>query len=188
MPPKAKYSREQIIDVAYELVRRNGEDFLSARTLASELGSSTAPIFTAFSSIDEIFCEIKAKAYELYSQYLKEGMAMQPAFKGTGLKYIQFAKDEPNLFKMLFMCVGNSDQPTHYFPAGDIDNEPSVRGAAEISCGYDTERAKRIYNHLSVYTHGLAVMYAQGQCVFTDEDVSEMLSEVFRALSKGEKI
>jgi hypothetical protein len=46
----------------------------------------------------------------------------------------------------------------------------------------------KIYNHMSVYAHGLATLYAQGNCVFSDEDVDAMLSEVFLALAKGEKL
>ena len=185
LPPKARYTREQIIDTAYELVRTRGEAYLSARSLAAELGTSTAPIFTAFESIEALFTEVVARAQALYTEYINEGLAQTPAFKGAGLQYIRFAKDEPELFKMLFMRA-DSGAPSHYFPSGD-KNEPQVRGTIEGTYGFDGEQARRIYNHLAVYVHGIAVLYAQGSCIFTDEDVSRMLSEVFMALTKGEK-
>lgn len=187
LPPKARYTREEIVDVACGLVRRYGESFLSARSLASELGTSTAPIFTAFGSIEELQAEVVNRAKKLYKEYLDEGLASTPAFKGAGLQYIKFAKDEPEFFKMLFMKDGGNDLPSHYFPAGD-ENEPLVREAVQGAYGFDTERAKKIYNHLAVYAHGLAVLYAQGKCVFTDEDVSRMLSELFMSLTKGERL
>lgn len=183
MPPKAKYTKEQITDVAYEMVRKYGEDFLSARNLATELGTSTAPIFTSFSSIEEVQLAVAEKAKKLYQTYLEEGLKQTPPFKGAGLKYIQFAKDEPKLFKLLFMRSDDTEDATHYFPAKD-ENEPRVRSTVEASYGMDEEKAKNLYNHLSVYTHGLAVLYAQGRCVFTDEDVSRMLTEVFTALTR----
>ena len=187
MPPKSRYSREKIIDTAYEMVRKNGESCLSARAIAKELGCSTAPIFTVFSSIDDIYAEVAQRAIALYGRYIKEGLSTVPAFKGTGLKYIQFAKDEPELFRMLFMRSEPDELPSHYFPGGDA-NEPMIRGAVEEDYGIDRERARKIYNHLSVYVHGIAVLFAQGRCVFTDEDASLMLSEIFLALTKGEKI
>ena len=187
MPPKARYTKEQIVDAAYELVRRNGKGYLSARSLAAELGTSTAPIFTAFSSIEELQYAVTERAKALYAEYLRSGLSQTPAFKWAGLKYIQFAKDEPELFKMLFMKNSEGTPPSHYFPGGD-ENEPVVRGMLESTYGFGTEHAKRIFNHMSVYVHGLAVLYAQGYCVFTDEDVSYMLSEMFNALVKGEKI
>ena len=187
MPPKAKYTKEQIRDIAYEMVKEQGEDSLTARNLATRLRTSTAPIFTAFSGIEEVQNEVKKKAWALYCEYIKEGMKSEIPFKGTGLMYIRFAKDEPNLFKMLFMKGVREDNPTHYFPSGDT-NEPMVRGEVENKYGLDEERARKLYNHLSVYVHGIAVMCAVGGCVFTDDDISRMISEVFMALTKGEKI
>ena len=182
MPPKARYTKEQITDVAYGMVRKYGSDMISARNLAAELGTSTSPIFAAFESIDEVLSAVEKKAERLYVSYLSEGLAQLPAFKGAGLKYIQFAKDEPELFKFLFMRPG-SDEPSHYLPAG-FKFEPTVRSAVGSVYQIDPDKAKWVYNHLSVYTHGLAVLFAQGNCVFTDEDVSRMLSEVFMALTK----
>ena len=112
---------------------------------------------------------------------------MTPAFKSAGLKYIQFAKDEPELFKMIFMSSDDEDTEKHYFP-WRYRGEREIREGIEASYGYEEERAMKIYNHMSVYAHGLATIYAQGNCVFSDEDVSRMLSEVFLALTKGEKL
>ena len=182
MPPKAKYTKEQITDAAYGMVRKYGEGILSARNLAAELGTSTSPIFAAFDSIDEIAAAVAARARDLYKRYLDEGLSQTPAFKGAGLKYIQFAKDEPELFKMLFMREG-PDTPMHYLPSG-FEFESEVRGTVQENYQLSESEAKRIYNHMSVYVHGLAVLFAQGNCIFSDEDVSRMLSEVFVALKE----
>ena len=182
MPPKPKYTKDEIINAAYEMVRQLGEESLSARNLAARLGCSTAPLFTAFSSVEELMGRVKEKAYALYMEYIERGLSMTPAFKGSGLMYIKYAKDEPKLFKMLFMGKGAETEATHYMPAGA--DEPLVRGAVEQRYSMDTESARWLYNHLSVYVHGLAVMFAEGRCVFSDEDVDRMLSEVFLALKK----
>lgn len=182
MPPKVRYTKEEISQAAYELVRKYGKDFLTARSLATTLKTSTAPIFTAFSSIDEVMESVKEKAFALYSEYIADGLREPMPFKATGLKYIQFAKDEPELFKMLFMREG-SETPMHYLPS-DFEFESEVRGAVQEAYQMSESEAKRIYNHLAVYVHGLAVLFAQGNCVFSDEDVSRMLSEVFVALKK----
>ncbi len=184
MPPKVKYTKEQIGDAAYELVRQKGIENLSARNLAAFLGTSTAPIFTAFTGIEEVQNAVYHRAWELYCSYITRGLEMELSFKGTGLMYIRFAGDEPNLFKMLFMSSQGKKPPSHYFPAGD-SNEPRIRDNVEKNYGLSTEKAKKLYNHLSVYTHGIAVMKAQGNCVFTDDDISEMLSEMYRSLVNG---
>jgi AcrR family transcriptional regulator len=187
MPPKARYSKEQIVDVAFAMVRKYGEGILSARNIAAELGCSTAPIFTAFSSIEELRAAVFERAYATYEEYVHDAAIETPAFKSAGLKYIRFAKDEPELFKIIFMSTDDEDTDKHYFP-WRYRGEREIREGLEESYGYETQRAMKIYNHMSVYSHGLATLYAQGNCVFSDEDVDEMLSEVFLALAKGEKL
>lgn len=187
MPPKVKYTKEEIADVGFSMVRKHGVEILTARHLAAELGTSTAPIFTAFSGIEELHAAVVERAKECYRRYAEAGMEMDPPFKGCGLQYIRFAKEEPMLFRMLFMrSSGEGQSPTHYFPA-EYEQESEVRETVK-AYEADDERAKKIYNHLSVYAHGLATLYAQGQSTFTDGDVSRMLSEVFGALMRGEKV
>lgn len=180
MPPKVRYSKEEIVSAAYELIRKEGGTALTARRLASALGTSTAPIFTAFESIDALNEAVFAHAKAYYDGYLSEGLSHPIPFKGSGLAHIRFAKDEPFLFRYLFVeCKG--DAPVlHYLP-GKGENEERVRSEIE-RYGYETEHAKRLYNHLSVYVHGLAMLYAFGHTVFDENDVDGMLSEVFHAL------
>ena len=182
MPPKPKYTKEQIAAYAFDSVRRNGIGSLSARTLAEGLGVSTAPLFTAFGSIEEIRREVEERAYALYGEYIAEGLREPIPFKGAGLAYVRFAKDEPELFKLLFMSA-RSEEPSHFYPEGDI-NAPTVAGSAKDGYGLSEAQVKKLYNHLSVYVHGIATLYAQGRNVFTDGDVNDMLSEVFNALLK----
>lgn len=186
MPPKAKYTREQIIDAACEIVREKGKDALTARSLAARLNVSTAPVFTAFSSVDEILNEVSDRAREIYGQYLKEGLTQPLPFKGAGLKYIQFAKDEPEYFKLLFMSLPKGFTMPHsdFMPFLD-SNSGAVLTALKGFWNMPEEKAKKIYNHLSVYVYGLAVMCAQKNCMFSDEDIDLMLSEVFLALKGG---
>ena len=181
MPPKVKYSREDILDAAYELVRSKGEGALSARTLASYLGCSTAPIFTAFPSVDALRFAVAMKAKDYYNHYLQQGLSQDIPFKGAGMQYIRFAKEEPELFKLLFM--GSEAKETHYMPTGD-DNEPDVRECVENYYEMKTDKAKYIYNHMSVYAHGFATLFAQGNCTFSESYVSRMMSEMFFALKQ----
>lgn len=184
MPKKAKFTREEITEAAFSLVREEGAKALTARSLAARLGTSTAPIFTVFDSTEALLTAVKERAGALYESYLYDGMKQPLPFKGAGLAYIRFAKDEPRLFRFLFIeCDTPSPFATpHYLPGGD-KNEEAVRKALESSHDYETERAKFIYNHLTVYVHGLASLYAYGNCTFTEEDIDRMLSEVFVALT-----
>ena len=52
MPPKCRFTREQIIQAALELTAEKGIGALTARSLAQRLGSSAKPIFGLFTNME----------------------------------------------------------------------------------------------------------------------------------------
>ena len=59
MPPKIRYSRESIIEAAFEVVRADGEEHLNARTVARRLGCSTQPVLYHFADMKELYRVMK---------------------------------------------------------------------------------------------------------------------------------
>ncbi len=100
MPPKPKFSREDIIDIAFEFVRENGWEGLSARYIAKQLNSSTMPIYSILGSMQEIEKEIVRKALNLFYGYCEREKTGDP-FEDSGIGYIEFAKKEKHLFRSI---------------------------------------------------------------------------------------
>ena len=71
MPPKAKFTQKEIIKKAWDLVREQGIEGLSARELGKVLGSSPRPIFTVFEGMDEVKDAIKSQAITTYDKYIQ---------------------------------------------------------------------------------------------------------------------
>lgn len=184
MPPKAKFTREEIVDVALSIVRAEGLPALTARSLGAKLGSSARPIFTVFRNMDELQQEVVAAAKARYAAYVREGLSQTklPAFKGVGSQYISFACTEPKLFQLLFM----SEQPhettvANVLPAIEEHYEQIVASIEEFY-GLDEADSVRLYRHLWIYTHGIAVLCVTNLCTFTMDEISQMLTEVFLAM------
>ena len=51
MAPKNKFTREEMVNAALQVVRGKGIDALTAKALAEELGTSTQPVFTCFATM-----------------------------------------------------------------------------------------------------------------------------------------
>lgn len=66
MPPKAKFTKQKIIDAGMQIVRREGFSALTARALGTELGSSARPIFTIFQNMEEVQQSVVVAAKENY--------------------------------------------------------------------------------------------------------------------------
>lgn len=185
MPPKAKFSREEIVEAALNLVREEGFQALTARALGARLGSSARPIFTVFQSMEEVQQAVIRTAKALYAEYVSRGLAEDMPFKGVGTQYILFAVKEPKLFQLLFMSE-RTDVPdlSTVLPRID-DNYEKILLSVRESYGISAASAERLYQHLWIYTHGIASLCATGMCRFTGEEISGLMTEIFVGLLKN---
>lgn len=187
MPPKAKFTRSEILDMALCITKEHGIDAVTARELGNRLGSSARPIFTVFESMDEVKESVILMSKELYGQYVEEGLKNQLAFRGVGIAYIRFAIEQPKLFQMLFMrAVGETKNVSMILPVID-DNYDRILQSVQKPYGLERKAAEKIYQHLWTYTHGIATMFATGLCSYTMEQLEERLTEVFKGLLMLEK-
>lgn len=189
MPPKAKFTRDEIIDEALNIVRAEGLGALTARSLGAKLGSSARPIFTLFQNMDEVQQEVVAAVKRLYAEYVNNGLCQteMPAFKGVGMQYIRFALAEPKLFQILFMSE-HQQKPdvTNVLPVID-DNYHQILSSVQNSYSLNQADSQWLYRHLWIYTHGIAVLCATNMCSFTPEEIGKMLTEVCTAMLKEMK-
>lgn len=105
LPPKVKFSREEIIAAALDIVREGGMTALTARSLAARLGSSAKPVFGLFENMQEVQNEVMLAANAEYQKFLYTEMmrGIYKPYKASGMAYIAFARKEKELFKLLFM-------------------------------------------------------------------------------------
>ena len=182
MPPKAKFTKQEIIQAALDIVRQGGTQALTARTLGARLGSSSRPIFTIFQSMEEVQQEVFQAGKALYYQFIKEGMEQNATFLSLGMQYIRFASSEPKLFQLLFMTemesVPDVSSILNYVEA----EYNEIFTAIKEEYGMDKQEAKRFYQHLWIYTHGIATLCVTKTCAFTEKEIEKMLYEVGESL------
>lgn len=182
MPPKAKFSRDEIVEAALAIVREEGIQALTARALGEKLGSSARPIFTVFQGMEEVQGTVLKAAKALYREYIERGLTEKPAFKGVGTQYILFAVNEPKLFQLLFMAE-QEQVPDLAGVLSLIDESyEEILFSIEKEYGLTGAPAERLYQHLWIYTHGIATLCATKMCRFTGQEISEMMTDVFIGL------
>ena len=172
MPPKIQYTKADLLRVAFKLTRTKGLAAVNARAVAKELGCSTQPIFRAFRSMEEIRNEIMRMAMDLYGMYItRSASSANRPYLATGLAYLAFASEEPELFKILFMRDRLSDHTIDDISDKTLDY---VLELVMVGTGMSRERAMQFHRHLWIYTHGLASMIAT-KFVSLDASQFEML-------------
>lgn len=179
MPPKFKFTREQIVAAALEVTRKNGITGLTARGLAAELGSSAKPIFGLFQNMEEVQREVVSAANTLYQSYIKKGMADNkfPPYKASGIAYIQFAKEEKELFKLLFMR-DRTDEKIE-------ENREEIRPILDLimkNLSIDENEAYFFHLELWLYVHGIATMIATNYLEWDIEFIDKALTDAYQGL------
>ncbi len=175
MPPKQKFNPEDVIEAAFQVVRRQGWEGFSARTIATELGSSTRPIYDYFNSMENIENEVVKKALAYFVEFLcKERTG--DVWLDQALGYVLFASQEKNLFR----CI-NDEKHTPFQKASarqhwEILGEKLSKDERFKKLPSDVKHKVRAARW--VFIHGLASLISSGwfKIPITEESI---LSEQF---------
>lgn len=186
MPPKPKFTKEELIQAALELAREGGIEMIVARNLGKKLNTAPSTIFTHFASVEDIRRAVLEVARELYNGYVEEGLKMVPPMKGFAVQYIRFAMEEPELYTALFMKRNEDFKYVDYIV--DEGHYERVIAAAKDNFVLEREQAEFLYHNLWAYAHGIAVMSATGVCNFSIEEISQMLGMACRSFLIGMKM
>ena len=162
MPPKIQITKEQMIEKAYEMVRSNGFQNLSARTLANELGCSTQPIYISFQNMNELKDCLAQKAIDTLMQYIlayqKENYA--PVLSKI-LGYIQFASEEKYLYQLMFSSK-----------IMDLDKTKN-----------EVMKSDELEQDMLIYAHGIIMMKIYGTLPLDWQQIKKMITKMYEKLS-----
>ena len=184
MPPKFKFKREEIVEAAVNLTRRGGVDAVTARGIAKELGVSTQPIFTCFKNMEEAKEEVRIYAEKLCHNYLEKGVEASIPFFGFGMAYIRFAKEESELYKMLFI---NPDKKGESM----LDTLSGIRliviNSIEKTYRFNEKESKRLFRDLWLVAHSISTLCVGGICPYSDEEIAKILTSFSVSICKSIK-
>lgn len=182
MAPKFKFTKEEVLTVTIDFIRENGIEALTARELAKKLESSTKVIFSLFSNMKNLEDEAKFVAENIFSEKVNLALKDDSPFKRLGVEYILFSKNEPKLFQWLFMKKGiEVGSFKDFLPMRDYEYR-SVIESIDEEYKISIENAKKFYEHLFIYSHGIATLTVTGIYNFTPSEIIEYMAEVAKSL------
>ena len=182
MAPKFKFTKEEVLSVTIDFIRENGIEALTARELAKKLDSSTKVIFSLFSNMKNLEDEAKFAAENIFSEKVNLALKDDSPFKRLGVEYILFSKNEPKLFQWLFMRKGiEVESFKDFLPMRDYEYK-SVIESIDEEYKISIENSKKLYEHLFIYSHGIATLTVTGIHNFTATEIIEYMTEVTKSL------
>lgn len=185
MPPKPKFTNEEIINAAYALLERKGMDAVVAREVARELCSTPAPIFTCFENMEELKAAVHAKAISECTEYLRDCTDYFPAFKEFGLRWVRLAKEHPHVYNEVFIRKTSGDG----LFADDLwQMLAPVRAEIVKTFGLSESEAAGLLRDMLLYVHGIAAIQIGGKPQMTEEDLRMNLSRMCLSYVSGYRI
>ena len=181
MPPTVRFTRDAVLHAACQLMRREGMEALNARAIAKELGGSTQPIFRLFTNMEDLHRELILYVARQFQAHAEADMAQSDSpYIQLCTTYLLYGRDEPELFKLLFMRDRVSEGQY-----SDQTNFDLVFNIIKKETPLDDETALRFFERTWLFTHGLAVCIATKYIPCQDERyLISMVKEAYNAAVK----
>ena len=179
MPRKFLFTKEEVQAAALELTREKGFAAVTARSLGKKLGTTSRPIFSHYATMADVQKAVIEAAEDLYRAYIKREIASgkYTAYKARGMAYIKFAREEKELFKLLFMRDRSRE-----ITKGNPREKDLPTGLVEKQKGIDKASATTFCLEMWAYTHGIAALIATNYLSWDDELSSRALTDVYEGL------
>lgn len=181
MPPTVRFTRDAVLHAACQLMRREGMEALNARAIAKELGGSTQPIFRLFTNMEDLHRELILYVARQFQVHAEADMAQSDSpYIQLCTTYLLYGRDEPELFKLLFM----RDRVSEGQYSGQT-NFDLVFNIIKKETPLDDETALRFFERTWLFIHGLAVCIATKYIPCQDERyLISMVKEAYNAAVK----
>ena len=181
MPPTVRFTRDAVLHAACQLMRREGMEALNARAIAKELGGSTQPIFRLFTNMEDLHRELILYVARQFQAHAEADMAQSDSpYIQLSTTYLLYGRDEPELFKLLFMRDRVSEGQY-----SDQTNFDLVFNIIKKETPLDDETALRFFERTWLFIHGLAVCIATKYIPCQDERyLISMVKEAYNAAVK----
>lgn len=180
MPPKTKIPKELIIKTAYDMTKANGIEFVTAKAISKQLNCSIQPVYWVFDTMDNLRNAVMREAIKEYNNYLLTNIPNLSKFQAAGWNYIRFAKEQPHLFKLLFMTERQSNTP---IGESSLDeNKEYLLSLIQNDYALNEVQANDLYVRLWLFSHGIATMLATKTVSLNDKEIGKMLMDVLTGL------
>ena len=178
MPAIAKVTKEMIVDAAFEIAKEMGAENITARTVSQKLGCSTQPVLYHFKTIEDVRIAAHKKASEFHSNYVTNisGKYERPMLE-VGMRHIQLAIEEKNIFRFLFHSNYNTDVSLFDWLTGE--NFDSLFPILKKQAKVDEQQAYIIFSQIFLVTHGIASLLANNAMVYDEAYCVNTLSNAY---------
>ncbi len=167
-----------ITNTAILMVKKYGWEAINARSLAKELGVSTKPLYRIYSGMDEIKKDLYEAIYKIYDEFINKRVDNKNALVTLCVAYVEFAKENKNLFKCLFLS-NNLNWKSIENVLDEKWNQSTIINLVNKH-NYTFEEAKQTFMQIWLYSNGLATLIATNDIKIDSKEIIKKLVKVYK--------
>ena len=181
MARKESITIHKILETAFNMTREEGFENVTARKVAAKAECSTQPLFRVYKNMEELWNAVYEEAIQFFQSYYHDFAKVNGTpFVDLGLAYIEFARTEKNLFKLLFVSSGEMKKEMYEIVNGADGNVvKEIAGAKQSGCSNPSDMFMKMW----IFIHGAACMSLTGDYDLTKEQTKVMLEQTYRSFS-----
>ena len=189
MPPKTKVDKESIISHAFEIIEQLGVHALSARELGRRMGTSSSPIFTFYSSMDELKCDIRIRAINRYKETVCSLLDVIDEWDIDTLfgAYILFAVENPIIYRLIFLWDNLNGNPANKFCCELCPLIDECIEKIKIMHQLSDSEALFIFEQLWFYCYGLSNAFVLNFQIISIDEIKIKINQMITGLVVGIK-
>lgn len=173
-----------ILEASYELVRVSGIEAVNSRNVSKQIGCSTQPVFSQFPTMEELRKGVFEYACARGTAQILSHEDEPDFMNKTTLWVVHLAREEPNLFKLIYL--------SNYFEDmkeldGKMKYEANEKMSQSLMERFSLEEGvcQDIFLRGYLLLHGIATMIAVNRAEFSDEEVLAMTTQTTKDMLQG---
>lgn len=182
MPPASKITKQDILEVAFRILKNENMTAITARRLAKELNCSTHPVYQCFKNMDDLYNDLHTMAAKYFKNVVEMNMEeSRYPWLELGVSYVQMAYREKNIYRFLYV---DRTRPISDIE-GYIGNADSKRFNVELSNteGW-TQRPDKdkeeLHLMIRIFTQGLASIANNCEKELEEAQIRRLLQRSFQ--------
>jgi|GEM_PF-1590173 len=184
--------RDLIVQVAFDMLRDDGEEAVTIRRIAGALGVGAMTLYTYVDGLEDLHRRIIARGFEIIHQNCStacdQGRKHDHDWMPGARSYVQFAIDHPNLYHLMFATpVDPDDEQFDQIMQGGfagLHEVVSERLEGSGMTGEDLEiETKRAAGRYWIALHGLATLAIAGRMQILHGTMDDVLQHLVEAVA-----
>lgn len=179
MPPKQKITQQMILDAGYDIAKRKGIENVNSRNISKLLSCSTQPIFSCFSTMDElkksVFNFALKKIVNDGIEYVNSNKSLD--YLDLSIQwYLKLLRNEPHLYKLIYFSNGYSNGTSKDFLLRYTSND-KVLSKMQVQYMISLDACKDILFRSYTLLHGIGTLVFFNGLEISDEEIINMIKQ-----------